>query len=86
MHSVSKYGLTDETGGALLNVTVLNFTDIGRGDGSYLIGRVRKITVEKCRPSTSQVLTGRSPVTFCAGSPESDHSGVLPAKFRWSGT
>ena len=47
------------------------------------IGRVQKIAVEKGGPSTSQVNTGRSPVTFCAGSSESDHSGVLPADFHW---
>ena len=44
-----------------------------------------KIVVDKGRPSTSQVITGRSSVTFCAGSSESDHSGVLPVKVRWSG-
>ena len=53
-----------------------NFTTLG--------GRVRKIAVEKGRPSTSQMITGVPPVTFCAGSSESDHSGVLPVKVRWS--
>ena len=47
---------------------------------AVVIGRVRKIAVEKGRPSTSQVNTGRSPVTFCTGSSESVHSGVLPVK------
>ena len=39
------------------------------------IGRVRKISVVKGRPSTSQLITGVPPVTFSAGSSESDHSG-----------
>ena len=39
------------------------------------IGRVRKIAVEKGRPSTSLLITGRSQVHTCAGSSESDHSG-----------
>ena len=43
-----------------------------------------KIAVEKGRPSTSQVNTGRSPVTFTAGPSESDHSGVPPVKIHWS--
>ena len=50
------------------------------------IGRVRKIAVEKGRPSTRQLITGVPPVTFTAGASESDHSGVLPVKIRWSGT
>ena len=50
------------------------------------IGRVRKIAVVKCRPSTSQVITGRSLVIFCTGSSESDLSSVPPVKFHWSGT
>ena len=37
---------------------------------------MRKIAVEKGRPSTSKVITGRSPVTFSAGSSESDHLGT----------
>ena len=40
------------------------------------IGRVRKIAVEKGRPSTSGLITGVPPVTFCTGSSESDHSGT----------
>ena len=42
----------------------------------FTIGRVRKIAVEKGRPSTSGLITGVPPVTFCAGSSESDHSGT----------
>ena len=51
-----------------------------------LIGREQKIAVEKGRPSTSQLITGVPPVTFSAGSSESDHSGVTPVEIRWSGT
>ena len=40
------------------------------------IGRVRKIAVEKGRPSTCHLITGRSQVPTCAGSSESDHSGT----------
>ena len=50
------------------------------------IGRVRKIAVEKGRPNTSQVISGRSQVPASAGTSESDHSGVPPVKFHWSGT
>ena len=50
------------------------------------IGREQKIAVEKGRPSTSQLITGVPPVTFSAGSSESDHSGVTPVEIRWSGT
>ena len=50
------------------------------------IGRERKIAVEKGRPSTRQLISGVPPVTFSAGSSESDHSGVAPVKMRWSGT
>ena len=50
------------------------------------IGRVRKIAVEKGRPSTSLLITGVPPVTFCAGTSESDHSGTWPADFHWSPT
>ena len=32
-----------------------------------LIGKVRKIAVEKSRPSTSQLITGVPPVTFKVG-------------------
>ena len=49
-----------------------------------LIGRERKIAVEKGRPSTSELITGVAPVTFCAGTSESDHSGVLPVTMCWS--
>ena len=48
-----------------------------------LIGRVRKIAVEKGRPSTCHLISGRSQVPTCAGVPESDHSGVPPVKMRW---
>ena len=60
------------------------FSDILAID--YSIGRVRKMAVEKGRPTTSQVIIGVPPVTFCTGSSESDHSGVLPVKIHWSGT
>ena len=53
---------------------------------AFIIGRERKIAVEKGRPSTSQLITGVPPVTFSAGASESDHSGVAPVKMRWSGT
>ena len=42
-----------------------------------------QIAAKKGRPSTSQLITGVAPVTFCAGSSVSDHSGVPSAKFRW---
>ena len=50
------------------------------------IGRVRKIAVEKGRPSTSLLITGRSQVPSCAGTSESDHSGVTPVEIHWSVT
>ena len=40
------------------------------------IGRVRKIAVEKSRPSTSLLVIGRSQVPASAGTSESDHSGT----------
>ena len=40
------------------------------------IGRVRKIAVEKGRPTIRQLITGVPPVTFCAGSSESHLSGT----------
>ena len=49
-------------------------------------GRVQKIAVEKGRPSTSLLITGRSQVPTCAGSSESDHSGVTPVEIHWSVT
>ena len=42
----------------------------------------KKIAVGKGRPSTSQVNTGRLPVTFTSGASESDHTGVRPVKLR----
>ena len=45
-----------------------------------------QIAAKKGRPSTSRLITGVAPGTTTAGSPESDHSGVTPAKFDWSVT
>ena len=58
----------------------------GGGRDGGLIGRVRKIAVEIGRPSTSRLITGRSQVPTCAGSSESDHSGVTPVEIHWSVT
>ena len=68
------------------SVPQANASIIGTLHDLTQIGRVRKIAVEKGRPSTSQLITGVPPVTFSAGSSESDHSCVLPVKIRWSGT
>ena len=69
-------------------VILLDVATVTGGHPSYIttIGREQKIAVEKGRPSASGLITGVPPVTFCAGSSESDHSGVLPVKVRWSGT
>ena len=67
--------------------TLTNYFDRSSASMKHAsIGRVRKIAVEKGRPSTSLLITGVSQVHTCAGSSESDHSGVTPVEIHWSVT